>query len=114
MVRALTKTRPRQVLSHLKGRTLLFVYFNLIVLGAFMESFSASLWFLVGSLAWGTVQLAPWWASSADSQWTFGQILPCVLLVQPLATLIQHCLEKGKFPHPCDIRQLSTTKYLAY
>ena len=61
----------------------------------FCSSFAASLWLSFGGLAWGTIQvLVPrlqndWWAWQENS-WTFGQVTPLVLLVQPLGSVLEH------------------------
>lgn len=96
--RELKGPQARRLLSRFRYKLLSLAYFHVIAFGAVAESFSASLWFLTCSLIWGTLQLEPpghHWGQ--DSDWTFGQILPLLLLLQPLAALVEHFSTAGMY-----------------
>lgn len=70
-----------------------------IPLLAFMEvmaSFSASLWLSALGLAFGTIQIVVprqqnlAQTAAQETEWGFGQLVPLVLLVQPLGALSEH------------------------
>lgn len=62
----------------------------------FVESFAASLWLVTIGLLWGSFQIyvprafADPEVRSAESVWSFGQILPLLLLFQPVIAIVEH------------------------
>ena len=77
------------------------IYVPFIAIFEFLESFLATLWLLTLGLIWGTMQIfVPRLAvgqgvNTQESFWGFGQILPLLLLLQPLVAIIE--LLNGKF-----------------
>lgn len=77
-------------------RLLVFAYVILVLVTGALESFIATLFFLIGTLIWGTEQLllarlrAPSTIKSEENILSFGQLLSLLLLLQPLATVIEH------------------------
>ena len=61
-----------------------------------LASFAASLWLSGLGLVFGSMQVfIPrlqniWYTETAEQAWTFGQLLPLILLVVPLATISEH------------------------
>ena len=59
------------------------------------ESFFASILLLTGGLLWGTVQNYSWQSQSGmlnesqEMKWSFGQVMPMLLLVLPLITMLE-------------------------
>jgi len=77
-------------------RLLVFAYVILVLVVGALESFMATLFFLIGTLIWGTEQLllarlwAPSTIKSEENVLSFGQLLSLLLLLQPLAAVIEH------------------------
>ncbi|KAF3025751.1 hypothetical protein E8E14_014426 [Neopestalotiopsis sp. 37M] len=66
------------------------------------SSFAASLWLSLTSLLYGTIQIfipreqmIPLTGSS-ESSWGFGQLVPLILLIQPVGVLFEHLYSKHK------------------
>jgi hypothetical protein len=55
------------------------------------------IWWLLASFAWGVIQLAEVLqiADEGNSDWTFGQIAPLVLLFAPIVTVIEYFFDEG-------------------
>lgn len=62
---------------------------------AMLASFAPSLWLSGLGLVFGTMQLVIprnqnlWYSASQERQWSFGQLLPLILLVQPLDAVLE-------------------------
>jgi hypothetical protein len=71
------------------------VYIILLAIFEFAASFAASLWLSYVGLAYGTIQIViprqqnAWW-NKKESDWTFGQITPLVLLIQPMGAILEN------------------------
>ena len=83
-------------------RAIAVVYVPLMAVCEFVESFSASLCLLSTGLVWGSIQvfylrgLAPAPVKTAESTWGFGQLLPLLLLLQPIVAIMEHSYGKTK------------------
>lgn len=69
-----------------------------------LASFSAAIWISMGGLIFGTIQIfIPRFENyqtvgSQEGQWGFGQLVPLILLIQPLGALWEHVVvyERGR------------------
>ncbi|GAB7350302.1 hypothetical protein MBLNU459_g0937t1 [Dothideomycetes sp. NU459] len=72
----------------------------------FGASFAASLWLSLLGLVFGTIQIVVprqenlTWSASVENSWGFGQIVPLVLLIQPLGAVLEHFRMGSKQSHP--------------
>ncbi|KAF2229185.1 hypothetical protein EV356DRAFT_562218 [Viridothelium virens] len=77
-------------------RTALSIYLPLTALLEVGASFSASVWLSALGLAFGTMEIVIPRAQNMqttgeeESAWTFGQLVPLILLVQPLGAVLEH------------------------
>ncbi|THW39345.1 hypothetical protein D6D25_04851, partial [Aureobasidium pullulans] len=77
-------------------RGLLVIWIPLVAFMEAMASFSASLWLSALGLVFGTIQIViPRYQNLAqtaaqESEWGFGQLVPLVLLVQPIGAISEH------------------------
>ena len=77
-------------------RLLLTVTLPLFATLAMLASFAASLWLSALGLVFGTMQVVIprnqnlWYTASQEESWSFGQLVPLILLVQPLGTVSEH------------------------
>lgn len=77
-------------------RLIIYAHVLLVVLIEVVDSFAATLLFLLTSLTWGTLQLSRTrsWATQgvldAERTFSFGQLLPLLLLLQPIFTIVEH------------------------
>ena len=61
-----------------------------------LASFAASIWLSVLGLVFGTMQVAIpreqnlWYTSGKEDEWGFGQLVPLILLVQPVGAVSEH------------------------
>ncbi|THW98943.1 hypothetical protein D6D17_06615 [Aureobasidium pullulans] len=75
---------------------LLVIWIPLVAFMEAMASFSASLWLSALGLVFGTIQIViPRYqnlaqAAAQESKWGFGQLVPLVLLVQPIGAISEH------------------------
>ncbi|KAI4754902.1 hypothetical protein E4T52_16103 [Aureobasidium sp. EXF-3400] len=86
-------------ITNTRGRSLrhyicMVLYIDFLVVFEFAASFAASLWVSVVGLAWGTVQvIVPRYQnanfSQGDDSWTFGQLVPLILMVQPIGAMLE-------------------------
>jgi hypothetical protein len=73
----------------------MIVYIILLALFEFAASFAASLWLSYVGLVYGTIQIVlprqqnAWW-NKKENEWTFGQIVPLVLLIQPIGAILEN------------------------
>lgn len=80
------------------------------------ESFMASLWICGGGLLWGTLQILiprqtlPFNTYSTESSWTFGQILPVLLLAVPVLSFIEGYMGKQDPPLLQDFSSTNSMK----
>ncbi|KAG9751719.1 hypothetical protein KCU73_g6271, partial [Aureobasidium melanogenum] len=71
------------------------VYLISLAIFEFAASFAASLWLSYLGLVYGTIQIViprqqnAWW-NNKENEWTFGQIVPLVLLIQPLGAILEN------------------------
>ncbi|KAI4731008.1 hypothetical protein E4T49_01306 [Aureobasidium sp. EXF-10728] len=94
---ALKATNRREKRKSLSWRyhATMMVYIILLALFEFSASFAASLWLSYVGLVYGTIQLIiprqqnAWW-NNKENSWTFGQIVPLVLLIQPLGAILEN------------------------
>jgi hypothetical protein len=85
--------------SHSQRRTLRYhicmvLYVDFLVIFGFAASFAASLWISILGLAYGTIQtLVPRPQNAkyfkSEDYWTFGQIVPLILLIQPIGAMLE-------------------------
>jgi len=97
----ITNTR-RRTLKHYVSMVL---YIDFLVIFEFAASFAASLWVSVIGLAWGTVQIiVPRYQnasfSQGDDSWTFGQLVPLILMVQPIGAMLELYRRREEASHP--------------
>lgn len=91
-------TKRRSCVYMLTFRLLLMVILPCLVMLETLVSFSASLWLSVLGLVFGTLQVViprnQNLASTAgtEDEWGFGQLVPLVLLIQPLGVLIENAI----------------------
>ncbi|KAL9093887.1 MAG: hypothetical protein Q9165_003810 [Trypethelium subeluteriae] len=77
-------------------RTALSIYLPLTALLEVAASFSASVWLSALGLAFGTMEIVIPRAQNMqatgeeESAWSFGQLVPLILLVQPLGAVLEH------------------------
>jgi hypothetical protein len=69
-------------------------YIDFLVAFEFAASFAASLWISVIGLAYGTIQtIIPRRQNAiyfgAEDEWTFGQIVPLILMIQPIGAMLE-------------------------
>ncbi|TIA79691.1 hypothetical protein D6C76_03491 [Aureobasidium pullulans] len=89
-----SKCRGKRRLSWIYYATMV-VYIILLALFEFSASFAASLWLSYVGLVYGTIQIViprqqnSWW-NSKENSWTFGQIVPLVLLIQPIGAILEN------------------------
>jgi hypothetical protein len=94
-----TKRRGRRELSW-KYYATMVVYVILLALFEFAASFAASLWLSLIGLLYGTIQIVvprrqnAWWNKKEDT-WTFGQVIPLVLLIQPIGAVLESLYPHG-------------------
>jgi hypothetical protein len=72
----------------------LVLYVDFLVIFEFAASFAASLWISILGLAYGTIQtLVPRLQNAkyfkSEDDWTFGQIVPLILLIQPIGAMLE-------------------------
>jgi hypothetical protein len=78
-----------------KYYTAMVIYIILLALFEFAASFAASLWLSYVGLVYGTIQIViprqqnAWW-NKKENEWTFGQIVPLVLLIQPMGAILEN------------------------
>ncbi|CAD0093192.1 unnamed protein product [Aureobasidium vineae] len=93
-LKASNRREKRKSLSWTYHATMM-VYIILLALFEFSASFAASLWLSYVGLVYGTIQLViprqqnAWW-NNKENSWTFGQIVPLVLLIQPLGAILEN------------------------
>jgi hypothetical protein len=93
-VKASSRHNKRKSLSW-KYYATMVVYIILLAIFEFAASFAASLWLSYVGLAYGTIQIViprqqnAWW-NKKESDWTFGQITPLVLLIQPMGAILEN------------------------
>jgi uncharacterized membrane protein YraQ (UPF0718 family) len=84
-VKASSRHNKRKSFSW-KYYTAMVVYIILLAIFEFAASFAASLWLSYVGLVYGTIQIViprqqnAWW-NKKETEWTFGQITPLVLLI---------------------------------
>lgn len=101
-VKRLTDARPTMwTRKWIALKLVLYAYVLLTLLIEIFKSFMTTLLFLLVTLTWGTVQLIQTRATKAStilhaesSLLSFGQLLPLLLLLQPLANIIEHFAKK--------------------
>nr|POF06966.1 hypothetical protein CFP56_31590 [Quercus suber] len=83
-------------------RLALAVHLPLTAMSEILASFSASLWLSALGLVFGTIQiLIPrsqnlQYTGSQENAWGFGQLIPLILLVQPVGAVIEHLWPREK------------------
>lgn len=86
----------QQARASVRYRLLMSVYVFLFAILEFITSFAGSLWITAIGLIWGTVailssrQLLPRGVRESENRWTFGQILPMLLLALPLLMMWEY------------------------
>lgn len=89
-----SKRRAKRSLSW-KYYAAMTVYIISMAIFEFAASFAASLWLSYLGLVYGTIQIViprhqnAWWNKKED-EWSFGQIVPLVLLIQPLGAILEN------------------------
>ena len=99
-------------------RLLLIPSIPFINLMEFLSSLSASLWLSLWGLVFGTIQVVIprqqnlLQTASKESEWGFSQLIPMILLIQPLGALTEHMWvrEHGEQPRDKD-HQIQETKF---
>lgn len=82
-------------------RILVSEYVVILSLLDFCESLAASIWFLTIGLAWGTLQILQPRAGirrdiqQEENKWSFGQIMPLLLLALPLIAVLENFYSKA-------------------
>ncbi|KAI1781321.1 hypothetical protein F4818DRAFT_34842 [Hypoxylon cercidicola] len=74
-------------------------------------SMASDIYWLIVSLAWGTTKIGNLItllgkSNKLDNTWTFGQVLPVLLLALPMTSLVEHFLKsilRGKVPPPAPL-----------
>ncbi|KAI5258893.1 hypothetical protein E4T42_00465 [Aureobasidium subglaciale] len=95
-----SKCREKQRSLSWKYHVAMVVYVVLLALFEFSASFAASLWLSYVGLVYGTIQIIIprqqnfWWNHQED-KWTFGQIVPLVLLIQPIGAVLENFKVRG-------------------
>ena len=84
---------------------ILGIYCFLLAISDLICSFAFRLWILAVALGWGTMQLfiprffvIPACVRGALNQWSFGQILPMIILLIPLYGVFEYISSKCKRP----------------
>ncbi|KAI5238508.1 hypothetical protein E4T42_08957 [Aureobasidium subglaciale] len=96
---AIERERAKCLESRTQRRTMVHFFFmvlyvDFLVFFEFAASFAASLWVSVLGLAYGTIQsIIPRRQNSIyskdEDQWTFGQLVPLILMVQPIGAMLE-------------------------
>ena len=82
-------------------RTYMYIYVLIVVVNECLRTFIASLLYLLGTIAWGTMQLisirsqAPQEAREDESKLSFGQLLPMLMLIQPFTLIFEYSMNRG-------------------
>ena len=98
-------------------RLLLVLFIPCITFMEFLGSLSASLWLSLWGLLFGTIQVVIprqqnlLQTASKESEWGFSQLVPMILLIQPLGALTEHMWvrESHTVQHPTDRATISET-----
>lgn len=94
------KKSPPQGSHNVVARLRVFCYVLLVLAVQPIESFMATLLLLCGTLAWGTMQLvlarthSTSQVRAAEFRLSFGQVLPLLLLLQPVITMLEYLNSK--------------------
>ena len=92
-------------------RLLLVPFIPFITLMEFLSSLSASLWLSLWGLVFGTIQVVVprqqnyVQTAHKESEWGFGQLIPMIMLIQPLGALTEHMWVRDSHAeqkHPID------------
>jgi hypothetical protein len=95
-------------------RMLLVPSIPFIALMEFLSSLSASLWLSLWGLVFGTIQVVIprqqnlLQTASKESEWGFSQLIPMILLIQPLGALTEHMWVREP---PGEEHQIQETKF---
>lgn len=82
-------------------RGICLVYIPFMAMWETLESFVTTIWLITAGLAWDSAQMFVLRASMTDipgfeeSTWSFGQMLPVLLLLSPAVSAVEH-LYDGK------------------
>ncbi|KAI5236386.1 hypothetical protein E4T43_08680 [Aureobasidium subglaciale] len=95
-----SKRREKQKSLTWKYHVVMVVYVVLLALFEFGASFAASLWLSYVGLVYGTIQIIiprqqNFWWNHQENKWTFGQIVPLVLLTQPVGAVLENFKVRG-------------------
>lgn len=78
------------------SRVLIYAYIQLLLVCDILESFIFTLFLLLSTLLWGTIQILkareiePQITLQGEREFTFGQTLALLLLLQPISAVIEH------------------------
>jgi hypothetical protein len=92
-------------------RMLLVPSIPFITLMEFLSSLSASLWLSLWGLVFGTIQVVIprqqnlLQTASKESEWGFSQLIPMILLIQPLGALTEHMWVRKSSGHEHPIQE---------
>lgn len=98
-------TRSKGKRTSWRYRIIMGVYVVIVAFYEFGASFAASLWLSFLGLVFGTIQIEIprsqnlSWSAAVENKWGFGQIVPLVLLVQPLGAVLEHFRKKLSHGH---------------
>lgn len=99
-VRSAARSKGKQTIW--RYRFFMGIYVVVIAFFEFGASFAASLWLSFVGLVFGTMQIEIprsqnlVWSRSVENKWSFGQIVPLVLLIQPLGAVLEQFRKKSR------------------
>ncbi|GAM84762.1 hypothetical protein ANO11243_027630 [Dothideomycetidae sp. 11243] len=99
--KALTKDKRRWSYTNIVYNLVMIIYVHSFLQNELFTSFAASMHISWIGLGLGTVQIIvprakfDYW-SSEENQWGFGQIIPLILLIQPMGLIFEHMRQNKK------------------